>query len=297
MLMAYWKDNFAEVILEKDEKGYLKMYINGGLQFDEKDEYRYHQTLFLLPALCLDGNKANNVLVLGGGDGLGVRELLRVPHIDSIDLVDISDFITTLSKTHPEMLRINFGSLNHPKVNVIIGDGYEYVKNTDKKYDLIILDYPDPSINENDLVNKLFTKQHYSDVARILKEDGIIALQSTSVKISPNVFRYLQLQIKDVLESYLPLRIDIHSFGDIGIIIGKKEGDIYLQNEIPEGVFFNENSLTEFALFHTDELPDISDEELKNLKLWEVVQYDILIRRKELEEEIKEIYRKQINGN
>ncbi len=103
--LAFWKENDTEIHFYEDERiGSVAMTINGGLQFDSRYEYRYHQALFLLPALCLDVNKENNILVLGGGDGLGVRELLRLNHITSIDVVDISQFMITLAKYHPKML-------------------------------------------------------------------------------------------------------------------------------------------------------------------------------------------------
>lgn len=294
-LISYWKDEFAEVILRK-EKGFLRMYINNGLQFDERDEYRYHQTVFLLPALCLNPEKENKVLVLGGGDGLGVRELLRLSHIKQIDLVDISPYIITLAKTHPEILRINMGSLNDDRVNVIIGDGYEYVKKTDKEYDLIVLDYPDPSIDATDPVNKLFTKEHFQDVKNLLNEDGIMSMQATSVMFSPNVFRWLQIQIKGILDTVVPLRVNIPSFGDIGVILASR-GGIKIKHPIPDGTFFTEDSLNEFAILHEDEKPDIDDEVLMNEPIVDVVRYDLFIRPEELKEEVKQIYERQIKAS
>lgn len=290
-LVSYWKDEFAEVVLRK-ENGFLRMYINNGLQFDERDEYRYHQTVFLLPALCLNPERENSVLVLGGGDGLGVRELLRLPYIKQIDLVDISPYIVTLAKTHPEMLRLNMGSLNNEKVNVIIGDGYEYVQTANKKYDLIVLDYPDPSIREDDPVNKLFTRKHFEDVKGILNEDGIMSMQATSVVVSPNVFRWLQLQVGKVFETVVPLRVNIGSFGDIGVILAGEK--VRLETNIPEGVFFNEDSLNEFAILHEDEKPDISDKELINLPIYQVIGYDLKVRQEEIRDEVDKIYKRQI---
>lgn len=293
-LLAYWLEDGVEVAFFID--GYsARMTINGGLQFDEKDEYRYHQSLFLLPALCLDPNKKNKVLVLGGGDGLGTRELLRLKHIDKIDLVDISPFIVNLAKTHPKLVEMNMGAFHNPRVNIIIGDGYEYVKNTKEKYDLVILDYPDPSINEKSPVNKLFTEKHYKDISKILADkDSLIVIQSTSVRISPNVFNYIKTLISKIYTTTLPLRINIDSFGDIGIIIASMSDDIKLKNPVPEGTFFSEESIEEMLIFHEDEIPDIEGEKLLEMPIWDIIKYDLNLRKEEIRRYMKEVYKKQI---
>ena len=275
-LIAYWKDEFVEVVLEKGNKG-LAMFINGGLQFTERDEYRYHQMLFLMPTLFFKNDI--DVLVLGGGDGLGVRELLTQKHVKSIDLVDISPFIVNLAKYHPEMRRINRDSFWSDKLNVIIGDGYEYVHNTNKKYDLIIMDYPDPSIREDDPVNKLFTVDHFKGVKSVLKDNGIVSMQSTSVIISPNVFRLLILRKREVYKNVIPLRINVNSYTDIGIIYASDD-EIEIVREIPPHAFFSKESIGSFMVFHRDELPDIPDEVLKEKHISEVIAYDLYTRRK-----------------
>ncbi|MGC8579399.1 MAG: hypothetical protein ACP5MB_05005 [bacterium] len=294
--LAFWKEDGVEYHLYKDERtNSVAMSINGGLQFDSRYEYRYHQSLFLLPALCLDTTKENNVLVLGGGDGLGARELLRLKHITSIDLVDISHFMITLAKHHPDMLELNLGSLHNPRVNVIIEDGIKYVEETDKKYDLIILDYPDPSFsNKKDQVNRLFTRKHYQDIKRLLKPNAIVAMQSTSVLISPNVFRYIQLLLKNLYSNILPMRIFMPIYGDIGIIIASDNEITFYEENIPQGVFFTKESLASFLLMHQDEMPTVGDDELMKYDIADLVKYDLFARLEDIKEDIKDIYSRQI---
>lgn len=279
-LLAYWKDGLAEYFLRRED-GYLKLFINQGLQFSEEDEYRYHHSVFVLPALCLQKDYRDaRALILGGGDGLGARDLIKlgIPP-ENIDLVDISDFMVFLSRSHPEMLRLNEGSMN--KINVIVDDGYEYVRKTREKgetYDLVILDYPDPSWEVGNPVNKLFSAEHYRDVLDIVADDGVVALQATSVIVSPNVFRYLSL-LADGLEgvNHISGRVNIGNFKDIGFMLMSR-GDIAVRKEIPSWVFFNERSVQGFFFLHTDELPTLPAELLMKMGLHEIVYYDLFLR-------------------
>ena len=280
-IVALWQDEFAEYFLAR-ESGYLKLYINNGLQFNEEDEYRYHHSVFVLPALCVNKPyRDTRVLVLGGGDGLGARDLIKlgIPP-ENIDLVDISEFMIFLCSKHPEITKLNHNSLK--QINVIIDDGYEYVKKAKKEgkvYDLIILDYPDPSWEADNPVNRLFSQEHYGEVLEIVAPDGIVALQATSVVVSPNVFRKLQLIAEDLGVNHISARINIPSFKDIGVMIMSQNGsEIAVQKEIPPWVFFDEKSLQTLFFLHDDEKANMPDKMLKEMRIHEIVYYDLFVR-------------------
>jgi spermidine synthase len=155
----------------------------------------------------------------------------------------------------------------------------EFVKKAikeNKKWDMVILDYPDFKPDKNDPVNQLFSKEHYQDIKKLLKENGIMTLQATSVLLMPNTFRKLQLIVEDVFESILPYRINVPSFGDIGIIMARiQDKDWRINKEIPEFVFFTKETFANMVLLFQDEKPIFTDEVLQELELWELIDYDL----------------------
>lgn len=299
-ILIYYNDPaIGRVELWETPRG-LELYINGGLQFCEKDEYRYHQTVFLLPLLMLPKRKRKEVLVLGGGDGLGVRELLRLPDVKEITVVDISKLMTDIVARHSQMKEINLDSFSSPRVKVINEDGYEFVKEEKKrgkKYDAVILDYPDPSIKPDDQVNRLFSSEHYKDIYAIVKENGIISLQATSVIITPNVFRRIVLEISKVFPKVYPLKCPIPSFGDIGVVLARKKGSFKLKRTI-KGIYFTPQSIKglEVKFFHEDEKPTTNDEVLLSYPIYELVKWDFNLRPEEISEIVEGIYKQQIKS-
>jgi len=275
-----WKDEFARITLYKDAGNFTSLNIDNGLQFAEKDEHRYHQSVFMLPSL-FSPVKKQKVLILGGGDGLGVRELLKLKHIESIDLVDISDAMIFMSTKHKDMTELNHDSLNNKKVTVHIEDSLDFIekaKSKGQKWDLIVLDYPDPYVDENNPINKLFSKEHYMDVMELLSDDGVLSAQSTSVYISPNVFAKISLNMEASSSSILRLVINMQSFGDIGVIFARKREDDdkewKLYQEIPKKAFFTANSIGRFLYFLEDEKPCLSMEHINEMDISTLLRYD-----------------------
>ena len=276
-----WKDEFARITLYKDAGNFTSLNINNGLQFAEKDEHRYHQSVFMLPSL-FSPVKKQKVLILGGGDGLGARELSKLEHIESIDLVDISDAMIFMSTKHPDMVALNHDSLNNGKVTVHIEDSLNFIQEATKrgqKWDLIILDYPDPSIEEDSPINVLFSKEHYADVMELLSDNGVLSAQSTSVYISPNVFAKISLNMEASSSAILRLVINIQSFGDIGVIFARKKADDNkewkLHHEIPKKAFFNANSIGRFLYFLEDEQPSLAIKHIEKMDIATLIKYDI----------------------
>jgi len=276
--LASWKDEFGETTLLTDNRGLMKLYLDGGLQFTENEEKRYHQILFLLPSLMVR-EKDMSVLVLGGGDGLGIRELVAQENIKDVTLVDISNFMITLATHHPEMKRLNENSFHNKKVTTVIQDSKDFIINAhreNKKYDLIVLDYPDPNTEEDNPINALFEVEHLKEVKALLKKDGILSMQSTAVAISPNVFRKIQQNFMECFDGILPLRVPIESFLDVGIILAKDTGKEWeLFESFPDRMFCTEDSLVALTTFHKDELPTLDDDVIKSLSISELTRIDV----------------------
>jgi spermidine synthase len=291
-----YTDQFAEMILFKDENGFRKLNINNGLQFMERDEHRYHQAVFMMPSLFTP-SKEQRVLILGGGDGLGARELLKLPTVKSVDLVDISDSMIFMSSKHPEMTILNNNSLIDERVTVHVEDSNAFIeraKEANEKWDLIILDYPDPSVDENSPINYLFSKEHYADVMELLDEDGVMSIQSTSVYISPNVFSKIRLNLSYTATSVFSMVVNIQSFGDIGVLFvrnNKRDREVQenqmpawkLEHTIPAKAFFTEHSINKFLYFLEDEKPTIALEDIDKISIPDLIKYDISADGKRIE--------------
>ena len=146
------------------------MALDGVVQITEKDESAYSEML-VHPAIHFI-KKPKNILIIGGGDGAVAEEILKYDFIVDIDLVDIDPEVIRLSKKY--FRRINNFSLNNPKVNIYNKDAFLFTNNTNKKYDLIIADRPDPiGFGKN-----LFISNFYKNINNILSANGLAIFQS-----------------------------------------------------------------------------------------------------------------------
>lgn len=189
----------------------IRLFIDGNLQFAARDEYRYHEVLVHIPMLAA-ANTAS-VLMLGGGDGLGLREILKYRNVKKVDLVDIDPEMVKIGKTNPYLKLLNNASFYDKRVTVYNNDALVYVQNSAEMYDVVIIDLPDP----NDLgVSKLYTKEFYEMVKKRMRRDAIIITQATSPYFARESFWCINKTIKDVFGQSLPLHVNVPSFGEWG---------------------------------------------------------------------------------
>jgi spermidine synthase len=139
IVLTRWKDD-------------VRLFLNSHLQFSSRDEYRYHEALVHPGLAAVTG--ARHVLVLGGGDGLAVREILKYPRIESVTLVDLDPEMTRLFATHPLLKELNGESLTAPKVQVINADAFPWLEQAERTWDFVVIDFPDPT---NYSLGKLYT--------------------------------------------------------------------------------------------------------------------------------------------
>jgi len=184
-----------------------------------------------------------------------------------------------LAKKHPVLRRLNQDSLNNPKVKVLIADAFTFVKEAKKegkKWDIVVADYPDPSWQDNNQVNRLFTGEHFADIKTLLNKGGIFSAQSTSVFISPNVFRRITLLLANHFKVVVPLKVNIFSYGDVGITLSFDEGDlIFKRQPSPKDYFFTQESINDFIFYHNDEKSNLPDDVLLSVPLSRLVAYDL----------------------
>ncbi|MBV9339877.1 MAG: polyamine aminopropyltransferase [Acidobacteria bacterium] len=210
----------------------LRLFLNSHLQFSSRDEYRYHEAL-VHPALAAIP-APRRVLVLGGGDGLAVREILKYPQIESITLVDLDPEMTRLFSRYPMLTALNQKSLSSPKVHIINEDAFPWVDATSDSFDFIAVDFPDPT---NYSLGKLYTTAFYKAAGRHLSAQGLMVVQSTSPMFARDSFWCIAETLKQAGLRTYPYHVYVPSFGEWGFIIaGLRE--YQLPTSLPAGLRF-----------------------------------------------------------
>jgi len=208
---------FQKIVVTQWKNNYW-LFLNGSTQFSTYDEERYHEPL-IHPALQWVKERGN-ILVLGGGDGLAVREILKYPDVQHITLVDLDPAMTGLAQTHPVFLKINHGSLNDPRVEVINQDAYQFVANNSVLYDVVIIDLPDP---KSVSLSLLYSVGFYKMIRRHLKPYGAMVTQSTSPLYSPDAFLCVKKSLEAAGFAVVPYQNPIPSMGQWGWNLGVKQ--------------------------------------------------------------------------
>lgn len=192
----------------------LRLYLNGNLQFSSRDEYRYHEAL-VHPAMSRVP-RPRDVLVLGGGDGLAVREILKYPAVRSVTLVDLDPEMTALF-THSGMLAgLNRGSLTSPKVHVVNADAFRWLRANRRRFDAVFVDFPDPTSFS---VGKLYTVSFYRELARAMAPYAVASVQSTSPLVAPNAYWTVSTTLEAAGLRTRGYHAYVPSFGEWGFVL------------------------------------------------------------------------------
>lgn len=269
--IVYTKQSLYQKIVVTKHKDDLRLFLDGNVQFSSIDEYRYHEPLVHVPmAVCPD---AHRILLLGAGDGLAAKQLLRYPQVALVTLVDLDEEVIDLAKKHPEISRINGASLMHPKVNIVIEDAYTYLQRSNEPFDVIIIDLPDPN---NDALNKLYTTSFYRLVKQNLKEGGVMVTQSSSPYFTRNTFWCIHKTIKEEFRYVTPYHVYVPAFGDWGFNLAADfEIDIECLKLAPQInlQYLNETNFKSLFSFANDERADTSMIRINTLFKPVLVQY------------------------
>jgi spermidine synthase len=202
IVLTKWKDD-------------LRLFLNSHLQFSSRDEYRYHEALVHPGLAALPG--AHRVLVLGGGDGLAVREILKYPSVENITLVDLDPEMTQLFTRHTVLSALNEHSFSSPRVHVINADAFRWLAANPERYDFIVVDFPDPTSYS---LGKLFTTTFYRLAAKHLSTNGLIVVQSTSPLFARQSYWCIVETVKQAGMRTYPYHLYVPSFGEWGFVIG-----------------------------------------------------------------------------
>ncbi len=237
---------YQRIVLTR-ERDELRLYLNGQLQFSSLDEYRYHEAL-VHPGLAAVA-APRRVLVLGGGDGLAVREILRHPEVESVTLVDLDPAMTRLFREQPMLRALNAGALLDPRVRVVGADAYIWLRANRESFDFAIADFPDPT---NYSIGKLYTTAFYRELSRALAPGGLMVVQSTSPLFARRSFWCIDRTLRAAGLATLPYHAYVPSFGEWGFVLAGREtphpGDRY-----PAGLrFLSAETFAALARFPVD---------------------------------------------
>jgi spermidine synthase len=222
---------YQRIVVTSSEGG-TRLYLNGNLQFHSRDEYRYHEAL-VHPALAAHG-APRRVLVLGGGDGLAVREVLRYPSIERVTLVELDPHMTRLFRAEPLLRRLNAEALHSPKVEIINADAFQWLESSDAMFDAIVVDFPDPT---NFSIGKLYTRTFYELLERHLSASGYAVVQTTSPLLARKSYWTVATTIEAAGLRATPYHAHVPSFGEWGFIVASRR-PYRLPTALPTGLQF-----------------------------------------------------------
>lgn len=222
---------WQRIVVTQGRSG-IRLFLNGNLQFSQLDEYRYHEAL-VHPVMAAHG-APRKVAVLGGGDGLAVREVLRHPSVESVTLVELDPHMTRLFGSHPALVKLNQGSLASPKVTIVNADAFKWLEQSAETFDVIVVDFPDPT---NFSIGKLYTNSFYALLEQRLAASGYVVVQTTSPLIARQSFWTVATTLESVGLQTAPYHAHVPSFGEWGFIIAGRRPYRY-GARLPEGLRF-----------------------------------------------------------
>jgi spermidine synthase len=205
---------YQRIVLTR-HRDQFQLFLNGNLQFSSVDEYRYHEAL-VHPAFALRP-EARRVLILGGGDGLAVREVLRHPSVVEIVLVDLDPEMTRLAVENPMLRELNRSSLLDPRVRVVNEDALIWLGHEGNGlFDAAFVDFPDP---HNFSLGKLYTTRFYGLLRGRLDPDGVAAVQSTSPLMARRSFWCINRTLEAAGFQVRAYHALVPSFGEWGFAL------------------------------------------------------------------------------
>lgn len=186
-----------------------RLYLNGDLQFSSADEYRYHEAL-VHPAMA---GRHRSVLILGGGDGLAAREVLRYPDVARLVEVELDPAMLALARTDARLTALNGAALDDPRVTLVTADAFAWLREAHELFDVVVVDMPDP---DDTATAKLYSREFYEMVGAVLAPGGRVVVQAGSPYFAPDAYWCVVSTLEAAGLAALPYHVDVPSFGDWG---------------------------------------------------------------------------------
>lgn len=253
-IIAYQHSAYQEIVVTRRGDD-MRLYLDGGLQFSTLDEYRYTESL-VYPAL---GAGARSVLVIGGGDGLADRELLRQKGVGHIVQVELDPAVIAMART--TMRSANADALSDPRVHVVIADAMTWLRQPHPDlvpaggFDAVIVDLPDA---DNPVLGRLYSVEFYLMAGRALAANGLMVVQSGSPYSTPRAFWRTVSTVRAAGFAVTPYHVDVPTFGDWGFTLARRGGSAPVPS-VAEGSpplrFLNQRVLDAATVFPPDVAP------------------------------------------
>jgi spermidine synthase len=263
--------SYQRIVVTKGKTGY-SLFLNGNLQFNSFDEYRYHEAL-VHPAFAAFGENAKRILVLGGGDGLAVREILKHKTVENVTLVDLDPAMTDISKTVPVLGDLNNHSFDDSRVSIIHADAFVWLDNNETEpFDVAIVDFPDPN---NFALGKLYTTRFYNLLKAKLKPNSAVVIQCTSPLMARTSYWCVIKTLESVGFTVKPYQTTVPSFGIWGYALAKLQ-PFETPKSLPENIelkFLNNDSLATLFNFTADTNKPNEEIEINRLDNQSLVRY------------------------
>ncbi len=211
------QSRYQKVVITQWKNDYW-LFINGNQQLSTVDEKLYHEPM--VHPVMKSVQYPQQVLILGGGDGCAAREVLKYDQTELITLVDLDPLMTKLGRTHEAMLEMNNNALNNPKVSIVNKDAYKFLSETNRYWDVIIIDLPDPKTIE---LGRLYSKEFYQLCKRHLRPGGAMVTQAGSPYYATKAFRCVLKTVDAAGFTAIPLHNQVLTLGEWGWVLGLKE--------------------------------------------------------------------------
>ena len=201
---------YQRIVVTSHSRGF-QLHLNSNLQFNSIDEYRYHEAL-VHPVMAVAKSR-RRVLVLGGGDGLAVREVLKYPEVEQVTLVDIDPEMTRLGSEFEPLRKLNRNALADPRVSIVNADAMIWLESQKNSFDVVVIDFPDPNSYS---LGKLYTTRFYALLKSRLTPDSVVSIQTTSPVVARRSYWCIVRTLEAAGFHVHPYHASVPSFGDWG---------------------------------------------------------------------------------
>ncbi|WP_067597944.1 polyamine aminopropyltransferase [Nocardiopsis listeri] len=242
------RSEYQEIVVTQSLDGVdTRLFLNGDLQFSTLDEYRYHEAL-IHPAMA---GPREDVLILGGGDGLALREILRYDDVESATLVDLDPAVVELAREDPVIRDLNDDSLRDSRVDVVNTDAFQWLRDNAEDFDVVIADLPDGT----DVgTSKLYTVEFYSLIGQAMTGDSRLVVQAGSPFFAPDAYWGVRHSLVEAGIDVTPYNVDVPTFGNWGFYLGTLNGapELRVPEDAPELRYLDQPLLEAARVFPMD---------------------------------------------
>ncbi|ASU82398.1 spermidine synthase [Nocardiopsis gilva YIM 90087] len=246
------RTDYQEIVVTEAFDGTdTRLFLNGDLQFSSLDEYRYHESL-VHPAMT---GERGDVLLLGGGDGLALREVLRYDDVRHVTLVDLDPAVVDLARNDPTIRDLNDDAFADPRVEVVHEDAFNWLRDNGHEYDAVIVDMPD---GEDVATSKLYTVEFYTLMRHAMADGALASVQAGSPFFAADAYWSVGSALNEAGLATTPYNVDVPSFGNWGFYLAADGAapDLELSEDHPDLRFLDDAVLDAAQVFPKDRRPD-----------------------------------------